>query len=98
MSMFRSFSTAVQASFDTVTTTAEALQMGIDIGTQYVANQHTARTRNTRQARGAWGRLPSQRARCAAAGEDRDPGAARGGAQGHHEQAERLAPSVWVAW
>ncbi len=46
MSMFRSFSTAVQATFDTVTTTAEALQMGIDIGNQYVTNQHKAMTRN----------------------------------------------------
>ena len=44
--MFRSFSSAVQATFDTITTTAEALQKGIDIGNQYIDNQHKSMTRN----------------------------------------------------
>ena len=45
MSMFRSFSNAVQASFDTVTCTMGSLQKGLDIGNQYVDNQHKSLTR-----------------------------------------------------
>jgi len=45
MSMFRTFSDAVQASFTTLTCTMGSVQKALAIGNDYVDNQHKALTR-----------------------------------------------------
>lgn len=45
MSMFRSFSDSVQATFDTITSTMGSVQKGLDIANSYVDNQHKSMTR-----------------------------------------------------
>lgn len=45
MSMFRSFSNSVQATFNTVTSTMGSVQKGLDICNSYVDNQHKSMTR-----------------------------------------------------
>ena len=46
MSMFRTMSDAVQATFTTITRSMESVQKGLDIGNSYVDNQHKSMTRN----------------------------------------------------
>lgn len=45
MSMFRAASNAVQATFNTLTSTMGSVQKGLDICNDYVDNQHKALTR-----------------------------------------------------
>ena len=45
MSMFRTFSDAVQATFVTITCTMGSAQKALDIGNDYVDNQHKSLTR-----------------------------------------------------
>jgi len=45
MSMFRTFSDAVQATFSTVTSTMGSVQKALDIGNDYIDNQHKSLTR-----------------------------------------------------
>ena len=45
MSMFRTFSDAVQAIFSTVTTTCGSVQKALDTGNDYIDNQHKSLTR-----------------------------------------------------
>lgn len=45
MSMFRTFSDAVQATFLTITSTMGSVQKGLDIANDYVDNQHKSLTR-----------------------------------------------------
>lgn len=46
MSIFRSFSDAVQSCFNTITSTAGSAQKGLDIVNDYVDNCHKSMTRN----------------------------------------------------
>lgn len=50
MSMFSTFSDAVQASFTTITKTVESAQKGLDILNDHVDNAHKSMTRNSAKA------------------------------------------------